>query len=251
MKEGVGMQVKGHVIKESLKSVNWEIALMGILTLVLTWSSVPLEYASTIDTSSIRSDWGFMFIYEIGVALMAILMFNARFQSVWATVGILISVVAAGQSIRRVGLAIGLLMILFPIFFIILSFHQLGLQSGYGLAIYSLLATTCISLPFIKLSSGFLSWQAIAYIVPFFISFLFFVGPTFLKHSQWSRIIYSASGLLLILAIMLRGFTLSHFIAILVALLAWALMMAKKRPIDEFMTYTILQMICVLLMYWH
>lgn len=245
------MQVKGSAIKNSLKSVNWEIALMGILVLILTWSSVPLEYASTIDTSSIKVGWGFMFIYQIGVALMAVLMFNGRFQNVWASAGILISVLAAGESMKRVGLAIGLLMILFPIFFILLSLPRLGLQSGYGLSIYALLSTTCISLPFIRLSSGFLSWQAVTYLLPFFISFIFFVGPTFLKQSKWSRIIYSASGVVLLLAILMRGFSLSHLIAIIIALAAWTLMMAKKTPIDEFMTYTILQLLCVLLIYWH
>lgn len=245
------MQVKGSAIKNSLKSVNWEIALMGIFALILTWSSVPLEYASTIDTSLIKAGWGFMFIYQIGVALMAVLMFNGRFQNVWTSAGILISVLAAGESMKRVGLAIGLLMILFPIFFILLSLPRLGLQSGYGLSIYALLSTTCISLPFIKLSSGFLSWQAVAYLLPFFFSFIFFAGPTFLKRSKWSRIIYSASGIVLLLAILTRGFSLSHLIAMIIALAAWALMMAKKKPIDEFMAYTILQLLCVLLIYWH
>lgn len=245
------MPATKQTFKQSVTDVDWTMTLMGVLALVLTWSSVSLEYAATIATSSIHPSWGFLFAYQVGIALSALLLFNHHFHNVWATAGLLVAVCAAGGSIHHGGTAIGLLMILFPVFFILLSSRASGLQSGYGLSIYSLLASTCAPLSFIKLSTGFLSWEAVAYVIPLFLSFLFFTGPSFLQHSQWSVLIETASGLALIIAILIRGISLAHFLAVGVVLAGWLLVINQKRPVDGFLADAVAQMICVLLMYWH
>lgn len=238
------------IITNPLKTIDWPMTIMNLLILVLTWSAVPLEYASTIDTSSLKASWGFLFTYQLGIALVAILLFNHHFQNVWATFGILLAVLAAGGATRSSGALLSLLMLLLPVFFILLAYPRTHLQSIYGLIGYAFLSSICISVPFIKVSAGFISWQAVWFLVPLILSFVFFDGPIFLRQDSWKQVAYSVTGLLLLVAILVKGISVAHVLAGFIVVATWLLMVSKKRPIDEFLTYSLFQLLCVLLMYW-
>lgn len=110
--------------------------------------------------------------------------------------------------------------ILLCIFLVLACIPQLGLQSIYGLVVFSILAGCGVPVILFFLRNHYLATQFLLTLIPIMVSYLTFFAPYYLQHLQDWRLTLIAPAILVI-TILFLPFNGAHLLAIALVIGQW------------------------------
>ncbi|KIS03360.1 hypothetical protein [Paucilactobacillus wasatchensis] len=237
-------------IASQWRAINFRQLVISLFIQSIVWWYVPVSYAGKISTASYGYNLVFLFLFSLTVAASTQLLFSTEFTSRFSLLTIIASFVLAFSGVINGKFVILLMLLLLPAFLFVLQIKPLQLQNEYGWLIYSLLAALMIPTTIFFFITRFLSWTFVWSLIPFWLSFLLFLVPTFLLQRDVKyRLLSLVSGILLIISILFQAITIAHIIAIVLVIAAWLVMQNWPHLTDQYLKYSAWQLIVIILIY--
>ncbi|KRM10729.1 hypothetical protein ABTQ33_04255 [Paucilactobacillus suebicus] len=240
-----------RTIASQWRSIDWRQLILSVAIQSVIWWYVPMQYATQISTSTFEFNLAFIFLYQIAVAASSFILFSTNFSSHFAVLTIIASGILAFSGAIHGKFVIILLLLLLPAYLFIVQIKKFQLQNEYGLLLYGILAAITIPITLVFLTVHFLSWTFIASLFPLMLTYFLFLAPIFLEdHPQKAVIISMAAGILLIILLLFKSISLPSILAIALSVVSWFIMNNLPKLRSSYLTYSFIQMLVVLLIYW-
>lgn len=242
------MSPSGNGNQISLKFNIISIALTTI-ALNIIWWVYPLVYSQKLE-GQIPVTVGVFMISTFCLGAGISITFSGRFKRFYAIIPIVLGIVLSFNALIASGkIEIFLLLLLFGLSLIAIQTTRLQLNNGFGLTIYSFMASTSIPLAVFYLQNNYLTQKFLFNLIPLLFSFFFFMTPIFLP-GKFEKRISLIFGVLYSLNILTLGYNIWTMIAIGLVAFTWIVLINMNlRQKYRLATFTILQMLSVLIIF--
>ena len=232
-------------------SLNFNMISLILTTIALNviWWVYPLVYSRKLE-GTIPTSVGIFFVYTLCIAVSIFMIFSGRYKSVFSLIPITLGVLLSFNGLTSNGkIEIFLLLLLFSIALIVIQVPRLNLRNGFGLTIYSFMASTAIPLAVFYFQNNYLTQRFLFNLIPLLLSFLFFMTPIFYS-GQLEKRFSLIFGIIYSLNILTLGLNIWTAIAIALVAFTWFILINMNlRQRFRLATFTILQMLSVLIIF--
>lgn len=247
-KGGISSLIKQ--LKDELLTDRWKSIFASALILLIAWSYAPFAYVVGISGNHFDTNMGWLFAYEVFIGLAVTLIFYGHFKSYLATIPVILSAVLACLGFHKELVIMGLLLLL-PIFLFLSQTPWLEFNNWYGLLSFGLLVSLSIGSVCAFSSLHFISWEIVSFLLPVMASCWFFMAPFFLEKQSWSFAIITILAIILIALCFTRTLRWQLYLAIIITLCAWLLLLFNRHRHPSFILFSLTQMLVIVLIYWN
>ena len=232
------------------REINWVALLISVVAQVATVFFIPIQYSKNISTATFEFNLWVVGLYAIMIAISGFLLFTSNFRSPFAILPIIASFVLTFSGIIKGNLILMLLLLLLPIFLLLVQIGYTQLQNEFGLLIYSLLTTLSVPVTITFMSAHFLSWTYLTSLLPLFALSILFLAPVFITKAKLIfTVTTTLSGIVAIILILTSAISFKGILAIILIILAWFTMFNFPKMNYKFLTYSIVELLIILLIY--
>lgn len=237
-------------LKDELLTDRWKSIFASALILLIAWSYAPFAYVVGISGNHFDTNMGWLFAYEVCIGLAVTLIVYGHFKSLLACLPLILSMVIVCLVFYKLPVVMDLLLLL-PIFLILSQTPWLQFNNWYGLLTFGLLIALSIGSVCAFSSLHFISWEIVSFLLPVMASCWFFMAPFFLEAKPFAFPITTALAIILIGLALTRTLRWQLYLAIIIVVGGWFLLLFNQRRHPSFILFSLAQMLVIVLIYWN
>ncbi|WP_251548232.1 hypothetical protein [Limosilactobacillus caecicola] len=239
----------GDLIKRQFMEMNWKDLLPTTFILLIAWSYAPFAYTIGVQGSHFTANMGMLFLYEACIGLVVPMLIYHQFGSTLSVIPLIASALFAVIGFSTTPLLLALLLLL-PLFLFIIQMPSMDFQNTFGLVTFGGLLMSTVSVGCAYVSLHFISWEIIIFLLPMMASTWFYLAPFFIKNGRQYKLKVTIFAIILLVFTLSRPLHTSIYLALIVTVASWFVMIAQAKAHQSLILYCLTQMVVIVLIYW-